>query len=346
MNEVFEEEGSIDLLENLLKTENQVRSFIVETNQSLRQFLRRKRGSMKRISTEGSLHDIVVTRKNEKHHVYVDDSDNRLWVIHHGKMNEKMQRFIFNAFSNSRLQDKIYLSHHEMSELLKMNAMHCNAVRIGFDQFFSKASPDPSLDDMTFELHLHAKSWQLIVNAIGQLNSVKLPINLLSMNIELENEDGSMITDVLSHDGSLVMQGEGNVRQHLDLVERIKSRYREKIKTIEDWEVDWIDASGGLFALKFDVEVDPIKFVDVLNERKAEFKIFAFQMYEENDSMMYVAIDLHFGDQFYFQAFPQKMILNLSRKCCGNTILRLLVNLQRHFSRSTILEIDDEEMKI
>jgi hypothetical protein len=53
--------------------------------------------------------------------------------------------------------------------------------------------------------------------------------------------------------------------------------------------------------------------------------------------------DLHIGEVFNVQVFPDMFVFYLNKEVCGNTILRFYSNLQHSFSNSYSVENDNEE---
>ena len=160
-----------------------------------------------------------------------------------------------------------------------------------------------------------------------------------------------MVKEDLFYDGKITIHRGKNFREHLKFVKNIREDYRKKLEKIEFNRIDMNNFKGSFFIFRLNKKINPKNFVYILNQKTIDnisnpFKINAFFMYKENDFYVYDCVDLHTGGDFYMQVAPSEIIMNLNENTCGNTVLRFLTNLQRYFSISVELEINDEKWEI
>jgi len=357
----------VEYFESVLKNEiredidnrYKIKANIIETNQSLDSFLKRNETIKRIASKEPFFHNLRIKLDGNEYFFYLNNSDPRFWVIHNIEEQSKIQKIIEKLTTESYLQDKIYLSHETMNGYQNELKATSSGFTLNFDQLFSSVD-GPSVfteeieefDDIGFTLQLWPKKKKSINYFIDQFRKIKMPINYRSLNFIFEDETQDvLIKEDLFYDGSLTIHRGKEFRIHLKFINKIRQKYKSVMNEVEERRTDWVNMKGSIFTIEFDKTIDPQKFIEVLNKKSISnspnpFKINAFFMYSEDAFTMYNCIDTHSGGKFYLQVFPDKLNINLEKNSCGNIIFRLFTNLQRYFSISTKLKVDETEYKI
>ncbi|MHA1266173.1 MAG: hypothetical protein ACTSRS_13150 [Candidatus Helarchaeota archaeon] len=299
-------------------------------------------------------------RHNSKtYFFYLNNRDERFWIIHNIEKQREIQSIINNLISNNYLQDKIYLSHHTLEIFQKRFDTESFGFTLNFEQLFSLYEKKQvfkeelnDFEDVAFTLQLWPKRKKSINFFIEKFKSINCPINFKSLNFVFEDEDSEvLVKEDLFYDGSTTIHRGKDIRRHLKFLNELQKDYRKKIELVEENRIDWDKLKGDSFVFEFNREIDPKNFIKILNQKTIDanpnpFKINAFFMYKEEDFFMFNCIDLHTGGKFYLQVFPSKIHVNLEKDSCGNIILRLYTNLQRYFSVSVKLYVEEKEWKI
>jgi len=366
--DIFEYEIDwINYFDSILKNEirqeienpNKIKATIIESNQSLDDFLKRN-PSIKRIpSKEDYFHNLIINYKNKSYSFYLNNSDKRFWIIHNIEKKTEIQNIIYKLTSENYLQDKIYLPHKTLEKYQEIFNASSFGFTLNFEQLFTSNTQKhvfldslSDFEDISFTLQLWPKRKSSIKFFLDKFRNINCPINFKSLNFVFEDENNEiLVKEDLFYDGKITIHRGKNLREHLKFVNNIREDYRNKIEKIELNRTDLNNFKGNFFVFKLNKMINPNNFVDILNQKSIDstpnpFRINAFFMYKDDDFYTYNCIDLHTGGTFYMQVSPSEIILNLNKNSCGNIILRFLTNLQRYFSISVKLEINDEEWNI
>ena len=142
-------------------------------------------------------------------------------------------------------------------------------------------------------------------------------------------------------DGCFVMRSGRSVRDHVDLVRLSKDRYARAIERIEGCRLGSYRVSG-----KWQFRGEPLNFE--IRKRIPDVGLFVRSIFNsgkpfllcglenEVDRGYYsvAAVDLHTSDAMDFEISDSMMRVYLNKHGHGNTIMRLLCNLQARFGTS------------
>lgn len=158
----------------------------------------------------------------------------------------------------------------------------------------------------------------------------------------LENQSLEQQTQEVAHyQGQFSARG-NSFDLHLDFVLAAMRTYREWVRIIEDrYRLEWkTSSSGGLglhgevVELHFGKQVPDFELlVSGLFSSRDPFRLWAVPRMTEDYAEARV-VDLHVGTAFDMQLTPHWIRMMLPEQACGNTVLRLLSNLQRHLDAS------------
>jgi hypothetical protein len=128
---------------------------------------------------------------------------------------------------------------------------------------------------------------------------------------------------------------------------RTMDRYETYVKTIEELhqlrissgEETGLELDGDVAIIDFPVEVDDLEyFVGALFNAKEPFRLWAVPRKVAEDEWEANAVDLHVGQTLRLEITPQWMRVLLDGRTCGNTLARLVTNLQHRFHAQTELQ--------
>jgi len=161
------------------------------------------------------------------------------------------------------------------------------------------------------------------------------------------DKDEFIITDI-KFNGKVKSYGT-NIRMHRKLLLSLKQEYENKLNSLEKYKLRWNPENlleGEPLYIVFDKplsdEIFP-RFLKSVFSGKRPFRLLG--LVSQTDKYEYIAhiIDLHVGEGFILQIFPDMMLMYLSEQSCTNTILRLYTNLQHTLNMEVRLENDSEE---
>lgn len=155
------------------------------------------------------------------------------------------------------------------------------------------------------------------------------------------DDESGHAQDEVQNTGYFAVRGGRSARDHLDIVDGSRKIYSRAVSGVEDCRLGPAcgcasDAGGGTtlvggralnFALPRTI-ADTERFVDMLFSCARPFRLGGIKSVVEPGYYRVLAVDLHTGDPLTFEIAAGMMRVYLSQGSCGNTIMRLLTNLQ------------------
>lgn len=331
--------------------QNKIKANIVESNYSSIKEFEKNHNEIKLIpSKESAFYNVQIKKQSKKsHYLYLDIEDDRFWVIHNIESQEEILAKINEIFCKSYLQDHIYIPNQMMEKYWTDYSQDSMGVGLKFDQLFiEKESTESDFEyNIDYTLRLWPKRRNTMKLILNKFKEINLPINYNYLNYVFQNENNEVLMkENFFRDGRFTIEKGLDFYKHIKFVDKIKEDYRSKIEIIEENRVDWEKNKGELFRICFQREIDPNTVVSILMENFTVFRIYLFYLYKSRDYYFYECLDEHTGGKFGLQVFNDKLYINLNSQSCGNVIMRLFTNLQKHLSPELKLEIDNEVLKI
>lgn len=170
-----------------------------------------------------------------------------------------------------------------------------------------------------------------------QIFSDMLPIT--GMRIRRDSGDESFAREDITYNGKFTARG-NNFTDHLDVVTEFSRGYSRLIDSIEDDCALHFEKGAGLSGEPIVFEFQPIEqehFKVLINNwfgGTQPFLLWGHIEYRHDDYALIDAIDLHIGHRLSFEISLGWMRVYLPSNACGNTVARLITNLQQHFRSS------------
>ncbi|MHB1534041.1 MAG: hypothetical protein ACYC1D_05415 [Acidimicrobiales bacterium] len=154
------------------------------------------------------------------------------------------------------------------------------------------------------------------------------------------------VEEVTAFDGSFVARGR-SFETHVGYAAGVIDSYRQMVEAIEArHRLAWTTGEHGGF--RFDGEVAtialgrPVRDLDRLLggifSCRDPFRLWAVPHKHTDDFATAEVVDLHVGEAFSMDIGRDYVRVYLGEASCGNTVLRLLTNLQRHYDATAQLE--------
>jgi len=366
-SQIFEYKSDwVQYFEGYLKNEykeedsnkNLIKSHIVESNYNSIKTFANKFNDIELVnSKEDNFFNVKIKGvSREPHLLYLDISNSRFWVLHNIEPQKIIKNKIEEIFCNSYLQDKIYLPNQVLEEYRKKGNTDSLGISLKFKQLFieDEMKYEDDLSELKnveeyidYSLRLWPKRIRTMDFFLNNFKKIGLPINYNSLNFVFYDEFGdTLIKEDLYYDGRFTINRGKDFKYHLKFVDNIKEKYNSIIKTIEENRFDWENCKGNLFIIHFPKELKPQSVYNIIKCNHSIFKIFILFLFKKDDYYFYDCVDEHTGGTFTLQISKNKMYINLRPDSCGNIILRIFSNLQKHLSPATKLEIDNENFII
>jgi hypothetical protein len=117
------------------------------------------------------------------------------------------------------------------------------------------------------------------------------------------------------------------VRRYSDFVVSLEDRYS---LAVQPQETGGFTIDGDVAVIDFAEELDAERLVAGLFTAKEPFRLWAVPNQLSEDEWEANAVDLHVGQPLRFEISPYRVRVLLNEGTCGNTLARMLVNLQHH----------------
>lgn len=184
----------------------------------------------------------------------------------------------------------------------------------------------------------------------------KIILSRVGVKVQEQNNVENFMIETVKYSGKITSKGT-SIDEHLKFVREIKEEYSDKLNKIEDrYRLDYFfDERGNFdgirgnpiyfrFAKELSTEMMDSFMSNIFNG-SAPFRLMGFP-YEHNKYGRFIeVVDMHIGENFAVELYPDILVMYLSRNICGNTVMRFYTNLQHYFSKK-IEVCDDNEQSI
>jgi hypothetical protein len=263
----------------------------------------------------------------------VDCLDSRFWQVHSTSAKDKVDRLLQRMLTNTTQLDSAWIPRDLLREVdgthrwLKSSfdgedLLGPNAPARKWRARFEGDAPDDLLDILS-QQDQYARASAL--EAIGS-------------TVTEEGIGSAQVT--ADWRGSFII-GQGDFNAGASVVARAADRYatfvtdleqRHQLRFVGDAGAEsGITLDGDVAALWFDDPIDSVELlVDGLFAAKAPFRLWAVPRQVDTHEWEANAIDLHVGQPLRLEISPYRVRVVLTETTCGNTLARLLTNLQQH----------------
>jgi len=145
------------------------------------------------------------------------------------------------------------------------------------------------------------------------------------------------VQDEIHHDGHFALKRGKSIDDHLALIEMCREEYSKTVRDVESLRIGTKLADGKTlfdgrpFDFAFNAEIEDLDlFVSKMFNSSAPFNLWGIKSKISAGYFGVLAIDLHTGSPIDFEISGDMMRVYLDQGSCGNTVLRLLTNLQMH----------------
>jgi hypothetical protein len=328
-----------------------LKSYILESNIDNFEKIFLDKFDMKVLSTKDETIKIIsVTEKQTKKKIrfYVDLLDKRFLVFHSADESKLTDEFIESLISkDSNSLDYPWFFNGFMNNVLSFGLNESFSVRFR-NEFYNIEKELAEIK--RFSMRFWGNDGKKTLNQISKIDSLKQGISLSNVGVKIGNED-LFISDNVNYKGRFTAISGNSVKEHLYLINRIKSSYRDIINKIESSSIEYISHEnkvsiiGEPIIIKFSKKILDIKsFSNILTSSKKPFRLWGISNFLSDNYVAINGIDLHTGDKIDFEISSEWIRLYLPKGSCGNVIVRLLTNIQHYFDSNAKIIIGGQEI--
>lgn len=350
--QVKTQQGFMDVLEGMVlppksEPENaspgrmrELKSYILESDKGLESEFNAS-GMECKVRDTGLDHIKILNVQDDKpYEFFLDKTDPRFFVLHTNERSDDTARIMAKLTHDTRHAFDYAWLHSDMLE--RIVGMPGNSFR-GFGVSYSDhhlgsdEDDDANIEDLklTISGSIAAKMKTLVLED-PQISRTCANSMVRIMRGAASYAHG-YAQDEVHYNGHFALKRGKSVDDHLALVEMCRKRYSESVESVESLRmgtrrVDGLDLFDGRpFDFEFPNGIENIDvFISKMFSSTAPFNLWGIKTSIADGYFGVMAIDLHTGSPLDFEIAGDMMRVYLDKGNCGNTILRLLTNLQMH----------------
>lgn len=280
--------------------------------------------------------DAYVQEISNGAHLWVDHLDERYWSVHtHGRVDEA-HALLRSAVNHSRALDWMWLP----SQHLKGAWPGAPLTWLRSDFKGRKLLPtETGVQDL--EVQLRGSEAPEILDLIS--TRYKAAVSFDRIVMELSEAEYGRIQEGVSRQGRFVARGD-SFEFHQEVVRSVTGRYRRLIDLLEQRMIHWRELpeggaqmGGSTIVIQFSRTIpDRELFLDQLFSAREPFRLWGIPV-ERNGVAEVEAVDLHVGRKLRFDIGRDWLRVYMFEGGCGNSVARLITNLQHHFDGALAL---------
>lgn len=280
---------------------------------------------------------------------FMDTADGRFYILHTNEGLKTAARVVDTLTDGwSHSFDRMWMHHAMLEAIAKKSGNTLGGFGVRYsgdlDRKAGEGGSKQPIEDLRITVNgSMAHRVEQIMQSEDRLQSA-IAYNRLRIT---RGEDGSpdcASVDVTSK-GYFAMKHGKSIPDHLDLVDISKDVYSETVVGIEKYRFGTQQAKGTHVIKGKTIDITfrrPIPDLDmflkkVFNTTKP-FRIFGLKSKLEDGYFKVLGTDMHTGDSMNFEVTRDFMRVYLSERSCGNSVLRLLTNLQHYYGRGVTCE--------
>jgi len=342
--EKLKEEQELEAGENLLKT------YVIESNlDSIALLQKVDEFQIKIERTKDETLYIMKVQKDGKPHstFYVDISDPRFWILHTLSRSERTDQFISKfVFAISNNLDFPWFDTYFLEDLVK------NGIFRGFTlKFEEKIMDDEKIPVKSLSMRLWGEAASRILDVLRRDVNLKYSTALSGVGLKhIFDSNGDFVIEDITYNAKFTARGT-TVDGHLFIVRKVIGEYKRKLKTIEQNSIKYeiLDLGykilGEPVAILFRKEIENLdKFLDGLLSSTRPFRLWGLKKQISKNYYKAVCVDLHTAHKLTIEVTPEWMRIYLPYGACGNTVLRLLTNIQQYYDSEAMLMVGGDEI--
>ncbi len=272
---------------------------------------------------------------------WVDQLDGRFWSFHTDMPSVDARRFLHAHVENRRDLDWMWLP----SEHLRYLSLRAAARQVR-TEFSGQQLLGPDVATSRLRLQATGAGARELLDYLAENDDYKSAVSLDKIQVEVGDYDLGVLNEAVSRLGQFAASG-NSLELHMQFVRNVVVRYGSFVRTLEQKAIKWSalgppgeeaggTVSGQPVVIRFSRRVSDLeRFTYELLASRAPFRLWGWPSFEVDDDAGPVAhvdaVDLHVGQRLRMDIGSDWMRVYLEHGSCGNTVARLLSNLQHRF---------------
>jgi hypothetical protein len=269
---------------------------------------------------------------------FVDALDPRFWLVHTTSGAHRAQSILARAIWASRDLDWCWFTASLLNRLVDRRQVRWFKSDFRGDELL----PSQGVGARRMRIQLEGDNASSLYQELANSPKWGSAAALTSVAFPLTDSYLGQTDEVANYRGRFVARGE-SFELHLGFVVRALNEYAKLISAIENrFRINWLAPDGGGFT--FDGEIltiqfprpiaDMERFVSGLFSCREPFRLWAVPRSVTANSYDVEVVDLHIGSQLRMDITDTRLRVYLTQSVCGNSVARLLANLQHRYDAS------------
>ena len=231
------------------------------------------------------------------------------------------------------------------SDLLRKFSKDGGNTFKGFEMAYSNKAmrlldTDSDIEDLT--INMSGSLAEKVENILGDKDDIRRRTAYVKVKVRRgeDNDPLYSVQDDIDRSGYFTIKKGKSVDGHLQLVETCREKYAHIIRDIEKMRIGISEShaktfTGQAFELEFSRVENLDRFIDNMFNSKEPFRLWGIKTKIQDDYFKVAAVDLHTGSTMNFDVSSDMMRVHVYKGGCGNTVMRLLTNLQIYYDSKT-----------
>ncbi|HEX6077337.1 MAG TPA: hypothetical protein VFZ32_19020 [Micromonosporaceae bacterium] len=273
---------------------------------------------------------------------WVDQLNTRFWSFHTGMAAGKAATSINRWVASRTDLDWMWLP----SEHLRHIWPGVRARRVKTNFSGQALLGNGSVDTEDLKVQLSGRNAEALLDYISQSNEFRSAVSFDGVETILSDPDSGRIREAVHRMGRFAVSGD-SFELHQQFVRTVVARYNNFITLCEENAISWqsfgSEEGGGKFAggpvvLRFSRPIpDRTAFLDELFSCRVPFRLWGVPSISNDGVAEVEAVDLHVGQKLRMDIGDSWLRVYFEAGGCGNTIARLVSNLQHRFDAALTL---------
>jgi hypothetical protein len=275
---------------------------------------------------------------------FVDALNPRFWLMHTTSPAENLRRFVRRELMTDARLDSAWMPKDQLNAL--EGTRHWLQSSFESDVLLP-ADGQGGEGTRRWRVQVEGDAPQELLALASQNPRYAAAAALSAVGSILHDDDAGESRLVGDYRGAFVASGSSfelvagalfrTMDRYEQYVEMLENLHQLRFEAVEDIG---LSLDGDVAVIEFPTEVRDLEyFVGALFNAKEPFRLWAVPREVASDEWEANAVDLHVGETLRLEITPRWMRVLLDQGTCGNTLARLLTNLQHRFHAQTQLEL-------
>ncbi len=266
---------------------------------------------------------------------FVDALNPRFWLLHSTARREDIEQLLRRHFLPDPKIDSAWLGSEQLREVEGAHRW----VKSSFSSDLLEPDEDSAEVPRRLKAQVEIESADDFLDLLGSNSAYEAGAVLTAIGTVLREEGFGSARVVANYKGSFISSG-GSFHLVAGMLWRALDRYEQYVKGLESafqlgthaTEQMGLDISGDVAMIALPRTVDDLdELVANLFTSREPFRLWAAPRRVSDRQWEANAVDLHVGHPLRMEISPEWIRLMLGPHTCGNTLARLVANLQHRF---------------